>query len=131
MWCLIGYLCMTNTNVFPLMHLLAYLFTSVERYWIAVKNLKIFFRNFFTLTNLKLLVNCYSLSVLTGPTWFILQLKFLWLAVLCSNYWLYDFNDKRFQFFLKFLWVLLFYWLLLNSYHIIRTLYTISIQILF
>ena len=36
---------------------------------------------------------------MTGPTCFLLQLELIWLAVLSSNYWLYDFNDTRFQFF--------------------------------
>ena len=42
----------------------------------AVKNLKITFRKFYwTLTNLKIFVNCYSNSVLTEPSCFLLKLK--------------------------------------------------------
>ena len=34
---------------------------------------------------------------MTGRPSFLLQPKILWIAVLSSNYWLYDFNVTRFQ----------------------------------
>ena len=51
------------------------------------------------------------MSILTGPTCFLLQVKLIWLGVVSFNYWLYDFNDTRFQFF--FFLDILYYWLLL------------------
>ena len=83
---------------------------------LAVKSLKIIFRNFFlTLTNHKLIfVNCKSVSVMTGPSSFLVQTNFIWLAVLSTNYWINDFNDTRSHFFLIFV-VFSYYWVLLNS----------------
>ena len=44
-------------------------------------------------------VNCKSFSVLTGHICFLLQTKLIPLAVLSSNYWCFDFNATRFNFF--------------------------------
>ena len=83
-----------------------------------MKNLLLEHKSFFVI--------CKSVSVLTGPTCFLLQLKLIWLAALSSNYWLYDFNDTRFQFFKIFLdiFVLLVTFELLSHYsniiHIIQ-----------
>ena len=64
----------------------------------AVKNLKmIFWEIFLTLTDNKLIfVNCKSVSVIKGTPSLLLQSKIFWLAVLSSNYLLYDFNATRF-----------------------------------
>ena len=51
----------------------------------------------------------------TAPSAFLLQPNLIWLAGLSSNNWLYDFNDTRFQFFLIFFLIFLYYWLLWNS----------------
>ena len=65
----------------------------------AVKTLKTNFRKcFLTLINHNIVfVNCKSVSVITGIHFFLLQPKLIWLAVLSSNYWSYDFNATRFQ----------------------------------
>ena len=94
----------------------------------AVTNLKLFFsKNFFeqTLTNHKLIfANCKFFSVMTEPSSFLLQPNFIWSAVSFSNYWLYDFNDRNFQKLLYIFWLVSYYWLLLNPYHIIQILIT-------
>ena len=87
----------------------------------AVKNLKIIFRIFcWPLTNLKFFVNCWSVSVLTEPNCFVLKLTKNFVAILSSNYWLHDFNNKKLKFLKQKFWLFLYYWLLLNSYHIIQ-----------
>ena len=65
----------------------------------AVKTLKKNLKKFFlTLINQKLIsLNCKSVSVMTGALAFLLSQKIIWLAVLSSYYWLYDFNVTRFQ----------------------------------
>ena len=55
---------------------------------------------------------------MTGHPSFLLQPKLIWLAVLCSNYCFYDFNDKISKFFLRFwdIFVLLVTFELLSRY---------------
>ena len=84
----------------------------------AVKNLKKIFREFFlTITDPKLIfviMSCKSVSVVTGPPSFLLKPKLIWLAVLPSNYWLYDFNATRLQ-----NWIFSYYFFRLKSFDII------------
>ena len=65
----------------------------------AANSLKINFRKLFlTLINHKLnFVKCQSVSVMTGPPSFLMQLTIIWSAVLSSNYCLYGFNATRLQ----------------------------------
>ena len=49
-----------------------------------------------------------------------MQQHLIWLAILSFSYWLYDFNDTRFQ--KKKTGFFLYYWLILRSYHIIQIL---------
>ena len=68
------------------------------------------------------------MSILTGPTCFLLQLKLIWLGVLSFNYWLYDFNDTRFQFFF---FIFFGYFVLLVTFDtLITSLYPIFLHII-
>ena len=42
-------------------------------------------------------MNSKSISVMTGPTSFILQAKIIWQAVLYDSCWFYDFDNASFQ----------------------------------
>ena len=73
---------------------------------VAVKTFKLNFRK---LTDLKLIfVTCKSVSAMTGPTSYILQRELFKLAILFSNYLLYNFNATQSQFFLKVLDIFVF-----------------------
>ena len=64
----------------------------------AVKNLKIIFRKIVLNTNKFKLIRELLVSVSIDRTHLLsIATKLIWLAVLSSNYWLYEFNDTRFQ----------------------------------
>ena len=68
----------------------------------AVKILKNNFSNFFwSLTNLKLFRELLASVSIDRSHLLSTATKIICLAILSSNYWLYDFNDKRFQKILK------------------------------
>ena len=65
----------------------------------ALKSLKMIFReSSLTSTDTKLVfVICKSASLTTGHPSLLLQPKLIWMLVLSSNYFLYEFNATRFQ----------------------------------
>ena len=91
---------------------------ALTRQLIDVKTLKIIFRTFFWILSNReiIIVNCKTLSVMTLPFSILLRPNGIWLAVLLSNFYLYDFNNTRFLKFLKIVSDLLFTFEILSHY---------------